>query len=537
MLKEKVRNAPIQPGVYMMKDVSGDTIYIGKAKNIKNRIRSYFFGKDLDPKTEAMVDKVCDIEFIVTNTEKEALILEADLVRKGRPKYNIELKDDKAYPYLTLTVSDLYPRLVVSRRNLSKGDLHFGPYANSVMSLVSVLRSMFKIRDCRPKNLPKKVCLSYHLGRCEGPCEDYVTREYYLKNIDRVKRFLSGDVGSVILELENNMKQASVAHHFESAAIYRDQLVQLRILAEKQIVVMQKNIDVDVVGFYLDGNRVVFNMLIVRAGRVISTRHYRLSADLGLVDIFSDFIKQYYLSHKELIPKYIYVPFTFSDIEFVSGWLSELRGSKVYLNVVSRGDKRKLLLMSNKNAKEAYLQGVIEDVEISKRLDDLKDAIDLPKVPSVMECFDISTIGGDYSVGSMVLFRSGRPSKSDYRRFKIKTVSGIDDYAMMREVLTRRYSRILREGTPMPDLVVVDGGRGQLNVALSVFRELGIRNQPLISLAKREEEIYLPNREEPIVLSSDSKGLLLLRSIRDESHRFAIGYHKVLRKKGFEGKK
>ncbi|NOQ37451.1 excinuclease ABC subunit UvrC [archaeon] len=535
MFNSKIRNAPKQSGVYLMKDKKSSIIYIGKAKNIRNRIKSYFAKTAThDPKVSAMVQHIKDIDFIITGTEKEALILEAELVRKHRPKYNIDLKDDKAYPYITLTVSDRYPRMIISRRNLSKKDLHFGPYANSVIRLITLLRKIFRIRDCKTKNLPKKICISYQLKRCSGPCEKFMTEDEYQQNINQAKRFLSGDIKGVIDDIEKSMKDASKKHDFESAAIYRDQLAQLKLLVGRQSIVSQKKTDTDVIGSFSNTETIVFNIVFVRNGTVTGTRHYLFDKGLEQKDMLSGFLKQYYLRHGEFVPKEIIAPFPFDDKDLIQEWLSDSKDRKVVIAVPKRGEKLKLLEMSDRNAKEAYLQHSTTEKDSEEKLECLKEELGLKKAPKVIEAFDISTIGGQHSVGSMVQFRDGKPDKSNYRKFRIKTVDNIDDFAMMREVITRRYTRLKKESKEMPDLILVDGGKGQLSIALDVLKELNIRNQPIISLAKREEEIYLPNREKPIVLKKDSKALLLLRHIRDESHRFAISYHKLLRKKGFE---
>ena len=534
MLKEKITNAPKHPGIYLMKDKNKNIIYIGKAKNLKNRIKSYFSETQKDPKTEKMVSLIEDIEFIITNTEKEALILEAELVRKNRPKYNIELKDDKAYPYITITTSDPYPRIIISRRKLSKDDTHFGPYTNSVMNTVSLIRNIFRIRDCRPKTLPKKVCLSYHMKRCNGPCEDHTSHKDYMTSIDLAIRFLKGDTKDVIREIETNMKQASKNHEFESAAIYRDQLTQLRPLSDRQTVILKKKNDVDIIGHHAENEKVVFNILIIRNGTLTASRHYTFNKIAEDQEMLESFIQQYYFRHNESIPNEILTPYDLKEKQLMEEWLSDIKGKKVTIHTPKKGEKLKLLEMSDKNAKEAYTTKIAQDKEDKARTETLKTALNLKKQPRIIEGFDISTIGGRHSVGSMVQFKDGRPNKKNYRRFRIQTVTGIDDFAMMREVIRRRYKRLKDENTPMPDLILIDGGKGQLNIALHVFKELNIRNQPIISLAKKEEEIYLPNRSNPIILEKDSKALLLLRHIRDESHRFAIGYHKMLRKKGFE---
>ena len=535
MLISKIRNAPKQPGIYLMKNKKDSIIYIGKAKNIRNRIKSYFVNTTAHaPKVSAMVRQIENIDFIITGTEKEALILEAELIKKNRPKYNIDLKDDKAYPYITLTVSDPFPRMIISRRNLSKKDLHFGPYTNSVIQLITLLRKTFRIRDCKTKTLSKKICISYQLKRCGGPCQKYVTKEEYQQNINQAKRFLSGDIKSVIDNIEKNMKEASKRHDFESAAIYRDQLTQLKILADRQTIISQKRTDIDVIGSFSNSEQIVFNIILVRNGTVTGTRHYIFDKGLEQEEMLSGFLKQYYLRHGEFVPKEIIAPFPFDDKDLIQEWLSDSKDRKVVIAVPKRGEKLKLLEMSDRNAKEAYLQHSATTKDSEEKLECLKEELGLKKAPEIIEAFDISTIGGQHSVGSMVQFRNGKPGKSNYRKFRIKTVNDIDDFAMMKEVITRRYTRLKKENKEMPDLILIDGGKGQLNIALEVLKELSIRNQPIISLAKREEEIYLPNREKPIVLKKDSKALLLLRHIRDESHRFAISYHKLLRKKGFE---
>ncbi|MEA3229711.1 MAG: excinuclease ABC subunit UvrC, partial [archaeon] len=455
MLKTKIKNTPGQPGIYMMKDKDGAVIYIGKAKNLKNRISSYFAeGRPHDPKTETMLSRVTDLSYIITNTETEALILEAGLVKKHRPHYNIELKDDKAFPYLTLTVSDLYPRLIISRRHLSKNDLHFGPYTTSITHLISILRKTFRIRDCKPKTLPKKICLSYHIKRCLAPCEGHITHKQYMENIRQTRRFLTGNIKEVTQEIEKNMKTAAQKHKFESAALYRDQLHQLTSLIEKQAIVSPKKRDIDIIGLCPEEEKAAFNILLIRNGAVTGTRHYITDMQLGPEETLESFIKQYYFSHSEFIPKDIIVPLSFDEKDLIAEWLSGLKRKKVRITIPKRGERLKLLEISNKNAREAYLQDIAKQKDEKEKLRTLKKSLGLEKIPRTIEAFDISTIGGKHSVGSMVQFLDGRPNKKNYRRFRIKTVEGLDDFSMMREVLTRRYARIKNEDSPMPDLVL-----------------------------------------------------------------------------------
>ncbi len=532
-LMEKVRKAPKQPGIYIMKDSIGNIIYIGKAKDIRNRVKSYFVSKDKQsPKVRVMVSHIDDIEFMITNNEVEALILESRLVQKHKPKYNIELKDDKAYPYITVT-SDEYPRLKISRRNLSSKDTHYGPYTTSVNWLLRVLKDIFKIRDCKQKTLPGKVCLSYHMGRCQGPCEDYITKERYMANVERLKRFLGGHARKVIKETEDKMRQEAKDQHFEAAAIYRDQLEQLRIVFDRQNIVSEKRIDTDVIGIYHQEDRTAFNVLFVRNGAISGNISFVLDTRGNPDEMLSEFIRHYYSSHAELVPKKILIALDIEDKEVISEWLTEMQGHKVEVKRPKRGDSVKILDMSVKNARESYAQSRYMRDKMESALGDLKDSLGLPRLPRTMECFDISTHAGKDTVASMVRFKDGMPDKDGYRRFRIKSFEGIDDFRSMEEVLTRRYSRIKEECKDMPDLVVIDGGKGQLNIALRVFKDLDIRDQPVISLAKREEEVYVPYRKDPMVLDKDSNALLLLRHIRDEAHRFAIAYNRKLRDKRF----
>jgi excinuclease ABC subunit C len=547
-LKDKLSALPISPGVYLMKNAHGHIIYVGKAVVLKNRVRSYFqkLGKDVSGKVRTMVGEIADLEWIVTDSELEALILESNLIKTHRPHYNVRLKDDKSYPYIVVTMKDQFPRPMFIRKirfEGKDGNRYFGPYTNAeaVRETLRLIRRVFRVpcgyKD--PSQSKGRACLYFHIGQCLGPCNGTVTQEEYAQVIKDVILFLEGRQEKLLRELQAQMEEAAENLCFEKAARLRDQVQAVQRIIERQKVVSGALSDQDVVALVTDNGNAVAQMLFIRGGKLIGQEHFLLdgaSSD-AICESVQEFIKQYY-DAAAYIPREILLPCDLDEMEIIEQWLREKRGTKVDIHHPVRGDKRQLVEMAEKNA-EAVLEQLHKKMEADdelamEELSELERSLDLPKLPKRIECYDISNIMGTEAVGSLVVFENGKPLKSDYRRFKIKyTPEQPDDYAMMREVLTRRLTGRLRE-TPkfaeLPDLLMVDGGRGQLNVAVDVLNSVG-DEVSLIGLAKEFEEIYKPDESRPRMLRRGSKGLHLLQRVRDEAHRFAVDYHRKLRSK------
>jgi excinuclease ABC subunit C len=546
-LEQKINNLPSNPGVYLFKDKRGTILYVGKAGNIKHRVSSYFqkpAGKDL--KTLTMLEKVADIDTMVTDTEKEAFILEDTLIKTHRPRYNVKLRDDKNYPCLKLSLEEEYPTLCIVRRIKKDGSLYFGPYpsATSLRETLRLIRRLFPIRTCMDTKFTHRLrrCINYEMGRCLGPCCEGVDPNKYREVVQQVRMFLAGKNRDLVEVLKKKMEEASEELHFEAAAKIRDQIASIEQVVEKQKIVSTDFLDQDVIGFHRQDHKIVLYPLFVRAGRLMGGRGFVISS-AGLLDeeVLSSFVFQYYREGK-FIPEQIWIPKSIPEQDFVEQWLTELKGKKVKILVPLKGDKKHLLKMASENAEQFLLAKDELDKDEEKLLDSLKERLHLRNVPRRIEAFDISNFQGGNAVGSMVSFEDGKPDKERYRHFKIKTIEGADDYGMMYEVLLRRYQKAAKENN-LPDLVLLDGGRGQLNVAQEVFKELGIREVDLISLAKErsvekprasrlrktEEKVFHPQYKEPFILGRHSPILHLLDRIRDEAHRFAITYHKKVR--------
>jgi excinuclease ABC subunit C len=546
-LEQKLNNLPSNPGVYLFKDKKGTILYVGKAGNIKHRVSSYFqkpAGKDL--KTLTMLEKVADIDTMVTDTEKEAFILEDGLIKTHRPRYNVKLRDDKNYPCLKLSLEEEYPTLCIVRRIKKDGSLYFGPYpsATSLRETLRLIRRLFPIRTCMDTKFTHRLrpCINYEMGRCLGPCCEEVDPDKYREVVQQVRMFLAGKNLDLLDVLKKKMEEESEALHFEAAAKIRDQIASIEQVVEKQKIVSTDFLDEDVVGFHRQDHKIVLYPLFVRAGRLMGGRGFVISST-GLLDeeVLSSFVFQYYRAGK-FIPEQILIPRSIPEQDFVEQWLTELKGKKVKLLVPLKGDKKHLLEMASENAEQFLLAKDELDKDEEKLLDSLKERLRLRNVPRRIEAFDISNFQGGNAVGSMVSFEDGKPDKERYRHFKIKTVEGADDYGMMYEVLLRRYQKAAEEND-LPDLVLLDGGRGQLNVAQEVFKELGITKVDLISLAKErtvegprpsrlrktEEKVFHPQYKGPFILGRHSPILHLLDRVRDEAHRFAITYHKKVR--------
>jgi excinuclease ABC subunit C len=538
-LEKNLDNVPKSPGVYVMKSKSGEVIYVGKAKDLRARLRAYFRDGDSRYSVQFLMKRATDIDFIVTNNEKEALLLENTLIKQHKPRYNIRLKDDKTYVSLRLDPREDFPRLTIVRRYKRDGALYFGPYSSAaaVRDTLRSIQEVFPIRRCSNaafKNRDRP-CLNYQIGRCTGPCSGLISKEEYHKLIGEVILFLKGRNDDLVRQLEERMQEASEKLNFEGAARIRDRLASIERTLEKQQAVSAAAIDQDVFGIHGDDAEAQIQVLLIRDGKLIDTRSYAFRRKrMPVQELFSSFVKQFY-SPERFVPKEVLVPMEVEDAQLIAEVLTERRGLKVTIHVPKRGEKRRLVEMASKNAENLLKTKRAAAQSDSSAAEELKKKLKLRDVPARIECVDISNISGTDAVGSLVKFDDGKPEKSRYRRYRIKTVSGADDYAMMDEVLTRRYKRGLEEND-LPDLLVVDGGKGQLNVALDVLRRLGVTDLKVVALAKpaREGEtdkVFLPGRKNPVMLPASSGALHLLQRIRDEAHRFAITYHKRLRKK------
>lgn len=540
ILDSKLRNLPKEPGVYLFKDKDGEIIYIGKASCLTKRVRSYFQKKPTLPKDLMLTSKIADFDYMVSNSEVEALILENNLIKAYKPRYNINLRDDKTYPLVKITTQEDFPRIYTTRKFLDDGAKYFGPYthAGNLRKTLKLIKEIFLIRSCPNKlkqgGKAKKPCLNFHIKRCLGPCAENIGKEEYQKIVAQVCLFLSGRVEELIKELKSKMKKEAQSLRFETAATIRDQIQALQNVMTKQQAVSLSRTDQDVIGVAeLDGRKqtcvVVF---LIRDGRLIGEEHYFLKIGFkeSLKDIITAFVKQYY-DRKTSIPNELILPSLIDEEELIKKWLEEKRGSGIKIYVPKRGEKKHLIDLATKNATLTLLTQKEEDsVQI---LTSMQDYLNISKVPLRIEAFDISCLSGKNAVGSLVVFESAKPKKSDYRRFKIKCTALTDDVGMLKEVVNRRYTRLLNEKKQLPDLILVDGGKQQLNATANVLLSLDLSNIPLISIAKPQ----LPGEREKIfTLSSclpppdDSKVLHLIQQIRNEAHRFAITYHRRIRR-------
>ena len=532
---EKVSHLPTTPGVYLWRDKYQRIIYVGKAINLRNRVRSYV-QQDVNRsvKVTAMMRRAWDVETIQTKTEMEALILEATLIKEHHPKYNIMLRDDKTYPYVKVTVQEEYPRLFMTRRLERDGAKYFGPFTDvtAVHHVLRILRSYYPLRTCKSMKV-ERPCLQYHMHYCEGPCMKYVTVESYRKYIDDIVALFEGKQVQVIQEITSKMEQASEDLEFELAAKYRDDLLSIQKVQEKQRMVTQRG-DMDVLGMAIDGPMACIQLFFIRSGRLLGRENYFVQHEGDSPElVMTEFIKQYY-GGSTFIPKELLLPMDSVDRELFSEWFSSMKGQQVDVSVPQRGYKKDLIKMAEENAQnflaERRRQWQYTIDKSGGAVKKLAEVLDLPRLPERMECYDISHMQGAETVASMVVFEGGKPAKREYRRFKLKTVQGKpDDFASMAEIMERRYGN--EKDWPMPDLIIIDGGKGQLNAALPVIRAMGVTDVPVISLAKRIEEVFVEGESESIILEHHTPELQLLQQIRDEAHRFAITYHRRLRGK------
>lgn len=549
---EQLKMVPDKTGVYIFKDERGNILYIGKARSLKKRIRSYFrTPATLVPshKMRVVAERIADFDFYVTDGEVEALILECNLIKKHRPDFNVNLRDDKSYPSLAVVLEDEFPRVLVTRRLNIKRARYFGPYtkAHAIRETLDTLRRVFPLRTCSDSKMARarasgSPCLDYHIKRCLGPCMGKVSPGEYRGMIEQVCLFLEGKQEKVVKKLEREMREAAEKFEFEKAARLRNRIQAARHVLEKQKMMLSSSEDLDVIALVLGEEMACVQIFFVRGGKILGSESFileRKRADEE--ELLSSFVKQFYL-RATLIPHLILLEREIGDKELIENWLSQRRGKKVEIKVPRRGEKRRLVQLARENACHTFellkVKRRFERERALKALAELKEELGLPSLPYRIECFDISSIKGEESVGSMIVFENGKPRNKDYRRFRIKWVEGQDDFAMMREVLKRRFARFLEErGQPRskfglrPDLVIVDGGKAQLSAALGALSELKIEDISLIALAKGEERIYLPNVSEPLTLPAFSHALNLVRRIRDEAHRFAIAYHRCLREK------
>lgn len=514
-------NLPKKPGVYIMRDANDEIIYIGKAKNLINRVRSYFREKLDRPKTQILMSHFDSLEYIVTNSEKEALILEATLIKKHRPRYNVQLKDDKRYPYVKIT-NEKYPRLIITR-NITKNGIYYGPFTDvtSVKKTVKFLKSLFKIRTCRNMDGP---CLNSQIDLCYAPCSGEISKEEYDEIINKIDLFFQGKYSVIVKNLKKEMAEAAENEQFEKAAVLRDQITSIEEIMEKQFVdLVDDDLDQDVIAIAPNDNEVVVIIMPIRNGKIVGRDDFLMSGSQyeSNSEILFAFIQQYYGFNRH-IPKQILLNEPIDDTELLEEWLSDLRGNKVYIKVPMKGVKLRLVNMAQKNAEIIKHQ----KKAMENSLIELKKYLKLDKLPRIIEGYDISNISGKFAVGSKVSFKDAKPNKKKYKRFKIET-PGPNDFAMMKELLTRRLKMI--DTDEEPDLIVIDGGKGQLGMACEVLDELNLAHIPIIGLAKEFEEIYIPNSKRPIIIPKNNKALHLLQQIRDESHRFAITYHRKLR--------
>lgn len=543
-LQDKLKRTPRKPGVYLLKKNDSAILYIGKAKQLKNRLLSHFRSTGSDLRHQRLMSKVTDFEYIVTDTEVEALILESNLIKEHKPRYNVNLKDDKTYPYIRVT-HEPFPRVFVTRKIIRDGSLYFGPYtdAGAVRKLMSAVQRIFPLRTCSRTITREtiaggkhRVCLNYQIGRCRGPCEGRISQEEYAWNVDQVVQFIKGKNRQLINNLKKRMNMLSVQKRYEEAAKVRDEIAAVMQFTNMQKVVDSVYSDRDIITIASESTISCCVVFYVREGRVVNRLHFYMDnrEQNNAAYVLGGFLKQFYL-HNDFLPKQIDIPFAVEDMDGIEAWLGQKRGGKVRLHIPVRGKKAGLMKMCTRNAEllltEIMIQRKKLETRISKSVGILQQDLGLDKPPVRIEAFDISNIQGTDSVASLVVFENGRPRKSDYRKYKIKTVQGADDFQSMAEVLERRVERLQSENKPMPDLFMVDGGKGQVSAAFQVLKRHGLADQPLIGLAKRLEEVYLPGHKDPQTIPKSSPGLYLLCAVRDEAHRFAVTFHRQRRKK------
>ncbi|MFA8343002.1 MAG: excinuclease ABC subunit UvrC [Rhodothermaceae bacterium] len=544
-LETKLQNLPSKPGIYQFFDQKENIIYVGKAKNLKNRVRSYFHSSVDNPKTLIMIKKVVDLQLIVTDSEVEALVLENNLIKELKPRYNILLKDDKTFPYIRIT-NEPYPRIFTTRQLIKDGSKYFGPYTDvkSLKKSLRMINQIFKIRSCKlninQESIDQrkfKVCLDFHIKKCDGPCEGLISEEKYNAMVDQAAKLLRGKTDQLISELSEEMMIESTSLNFEKAAELRDKIDQLKVYSEKQKIVTTDALDRDIISIANEDSDVACTILNIRSGKLVGKKNFKLSTNMesALPQLYSSALRFYYNEYVD-IPKEIIVEVTPADEEAISLWLCKKSERKIKFVVPKiQSEPKALLEMCKKNAvlhlKDIQLQKMKKEGNTPYILSALKRDLRLKNIPKKIECFDISNIQGSDTVASMVVFVDGKPKKSLYRRFIIKTVDGPNDFASMQEVIQRRYQRVWDEKEPLADLVMVDGGKGQLSSAVEILNDIGFENYEIIGLAKRLEEVFFPGISEAQTIPKTSSSLKLLQAVRDEAHRFAITFHRERRDK------
>lgn len=545
-LKDKIASLPTSPGIYQYKNTDGKIIYVGKAKNLRSRVRSYFQeGRPVDAKTKALVAKICDVEVILVDSEAEAFLLEDNLIKKLKPRYNIMLRDDKTYPYVRVT-NEEYPRIFATRKVIRDGSKYYGPFTEvkNMKTVLRTVRSMFLIRSCDLKidaaAIEKKrfrVCLDYHIEKCQGPCQGFISKQDYNDNVSQAKLILTGKTRDLESALENKMMELAEEMKFEEAASLRNKLNALKDYGSKQKIVSSELIDRDVFGYFKEEDSACVLVLKIREGKLVGKRHYIVAnCKLETDDIILQRAIEKWYMESDFIPKEIFLPMEPEQLEFLMDWLGKKRGKTISVQIPKLGDKRKIVEMACSNAdfvlkeyKAAYAK---REQIIPRSVYSLQRDLRMKNPPQRIECFDNSHIQGSDYVSSLVVFEDGRPKKSDYRKFKIQSFEGNDDFAAMREVVFRRYSRLVEENSPLPDLIIIDGGKGQLSSAYGILTDLGIAGRvTVIGLAKRLEEVFFPGEKDALLLPKTSSGLKLIQQLRDEAHRFAITFHRSLREK------
>lgn len=535
-IRQKLTLLPQASGVYLMKNAAGKVIYVGKAKILKNRVRSYFSGKPADDKTRELVSKICDFDYILTKTEHQALVLEANLIKKYRPKYNISLKDDKQYPFIKITADEDFPRILVTRDLKKDGSKYFGPYtdAKALRKTLRLMEWIFPLRTCGREieengKVYKRACLNYQMGKCPGPCIGKISKADYQKTIRNAVSFLHGRNQDVIDNLMAEMKSRSASLEFEKAALIRDKINDIQKIGNRRNLFFNDQKNRDVIGVYKEGTKAAAAVLKVLSGKLLNKEIYNIDnvADSSIAEILNAFLKQYYTEKLENLPYQILVQIEPEDFAVLNDWLNKK------LIIPQRGDKRSLISIACDNAFNHVEEQKLKYLRKSNRtifpIKELKDKLGLKKLPRKMICIDISTIQGTDTVSSLVFFENGKPKKKNYRHYMIKSVIGQDDFASMKETLTRYLTKI--EEQEKPDLIIIDGGKGQLSSAFEILQKMNVENIEMISLAKRLEEVFIPGKNKSVILPRSSSALRILINIRDEAHRFAITYHRKKRSK------
>jgi excinuclease ABC subunit C len=553
-LEATLRKLPDRPGVYLMKDARGDVLYVGKAQSLRSRVRSYWQkggGYGDVHRIREVIDRVADVDYTLTDSVSEALLLEANLIKRYRPRFNVRLKDDKSYPYIKITMGDDYPRIERTRKLINDGSRYFGPYASasSVDESMNLVRRLFPFRTCTidirdGQRALQRPCLLYHIKRCQGPCIEAISKDAYRSDIAQVELFLEGRQETLVKALATDMKDASERQDYERAAVLRDKVRAIERTMESQKMAAFARTELDLVGLARQDNQAAVQLFAIRNGKLIGRDVYLLDAARDATDdeVLEGFILQYY-TRATSVPSQVFLPSSLGDAVDVEAFLAERRGGPVHLRVPQRGEKRELMALATRNAGETLAREqarwLADQGKTLAALEELAEALALPAPPTRIECYDISNFQGRESVGSMVVFEDGKPRSGEYRRFRIKSVVGANDFASHQEVLRRRFRRATagEEGNEeerrwkLPDLVIVDGGRGQVSAAKAALDELGLHDLLLAGLAKEREELFLPGRRDPVILPPTSSALYLVQRIRDEAHRFAIGYHRALRAK------